>query len=438
MKQILLENCAILATENGAFAPIQRGYLGIDGDTICYLSAECPPDASSYLQRKDMSGTLLIPGLINCHCHCPMVLLRGVGSDLNLQQWLFEKIIPLEDRLEQIPNGIRIGSELAIMEMLASGITSFSDMYMQPEGTAEVVIASGIKANLCRPVQCFDEAEPYAQNFRVQQSLSLFDRYHNAANGRLRIDFCIHAEYTCKDHVVRAYAADCLDRSARMHLHLSETRQEHEECKQRHNGMTPAEYFRSMGVFDSPTAAAHCVWTEPHDWEIFQEKGVSPIHNPSSNMKLGSGFAPIPEMLDMGLNVTIGTDGAASNNNLNLLEELHLASVLHNGYRNDPTLLPPQQLLSMATVNGARLQGRSDTGCLQVGKKADIAALSLAKPHMRPVLEPMAAVTYQAQASDVCMTMVDGQILYENGVYLTMDADRIYHDFDRVLNELYH
>lgn len=433
----LLENCAILASENGAFVSIPNGFLGIDGDTICYLSSDCPPDADTYQQRKDMSGTLLLPGLINCHCHSPMVLLRGVGSDLNLQQWLFEKIFPLEDRLEQIPDGIRIGSQLAILEMLASGVTSFSDMYMQPAATAEAVIASGMKANLCRPVQCFDEGESYAESTRVRESLALFDRYHNAANGRLRIDFAIHAEYTCKDHIVRAYAADCLARGARMHLHLSETRQEHEECKQRHNGMTPAEYFLSMGVFDSPTAAAHCVWTEPHDWEIFLEKGVSPVHNPTSNMKLGSGFAPVPEMLELGLNVAIGTDGAASNNNLNLLEELHLASVLHNGHRGDPTLMRPEQLMTMATVNGAKLQGRDDTGSLQVGKKADITALSLARPHMRPVLEPMAAVTYQAQASDVCMTMVDGQILYENGVFLTMDAEKIYHDFDRILNELY-
>lgn len=435
MKQ-LLEHARIVETKGGAFHTIENGYLGIDGDTICYLSAEAPADIDSYESRKDLSGKLLIPGLINCHCHSPMVLLRGVGSDLCLQEWLFDNIFPVEDRLEQIPDGIKVGSELALLEMLAAGVTSFTDMYMQPEKTAEAVIASGMKANICRPVQCFDPSERYEDSFRVRQSLELFDRYHMAANGRLRIDFAIHAEYTCKDHITEAYSRDCADRGARMHIHLSETKKEHEECKQKF-GKTPAEYFLAMGTFESPTTAAHCVWTEPKDWEIFKQKGVSPVHNPSSNMKLGSGFAPVHEMLQEGINVTLGTDGAASNNNLDMLEELHLASIIHNGYHNDPTILPPAQVLKMATQNGAACQGRSDTGALCVGKKADIVALDLSKPHMRPAFEPLSAIAYQAQGSDVYMTMADGRILYENGIYLTMDKERIYHDYDRILAELY-
>lgn len=435
--KLLLEHARILAGGSGAYYELSDGFLGIDGAEICYL-ASCPPaDAETYDERKSMSGKLLLPGFVNCHCHSPMVLLRGVGSDLCLQEWLFDRIFPVEDRLEQIPGGIGIGSELAILEMLACGVTSFTDMYMQPEDTAQAVLASGIKANLSRPVQCFDPDEPYEKNFRVRESLALFDRFHNAGSGRLKIDFCIHAEYTCTDAVTRAYSADCLARGARMHLHLSETRREHEECKKKHNGMTPAEYFRAMGTFDSPTTAAHCVWSEPGDLEIFREKGVSPVHNPSSNMKLGSGFAPIPQMLEAGLNVTLGTDGAASNNNLNFFEELHLASVIHNGFHHDPTILTPSQLLAMATENGARAQGRENTGALAVGKRADIIAVCLDKPHLRPAFEALSTVAYQAQGSDVCMTMVDGKILYENGEYKTLDRERIYSDYDRVLNALY-
>lgn len=168
-----------------------------------------------------------------------------------------------------------------------------------------------------------------------------------------------------------------------MHIHLSETKKEHEECIAKY-GKTPAQWFNDLGTFDSPTFAAHCVWVTEEDMALMLEKGVSPVHNPTSNMKLGSGFAPIPRMLELGLNVALGTDGAASNNNLNMMEEMHLAAVLHNGFTHDPTLMKPAQVLNMATRNGARLQGRNDTGVLEVGKKADIIAIDLNRPPSLP------------------------------------------------------
>lgn len=212
-----------------------------------------------------------------------------------------------------------------------------------------------------------------------------------------------------------------------MHIHLSETKKEHDECVEKY-GKTPAKWFYDLGTFDCPTAAAHCVFVTEEDMALMLEKGVSPIHNPTSNMKLGSGYAPIQRMLDLGLNVTLGTDGAASNNNLNLMEELHLAAVLHNGFHRDPTILKPAQLLAMVTRNGARLQGREDTGALEPGKKADIIALDLTKPHMVPNFDPLALTVYSAQGSDVVMTMVDGRILYENGEFLTLDAEKILYE----------
>ena len=222
-----------------------------------------------------------------------------------------------------------------------------------------------------------------------------------------------------------------------MQIHLSETEKEHRECIERH-GMTPAEWFLDTGVFDIPTGAAHCVTVTPRDMEILKEKGVSPIHNPTSNMKLGSGFAPIPEMLDMGLNVTLGTDGAASNNNLNMFEEMHLAAVIHNGHRRDACVMKPEQVLKMATVNGARMQGRYDTGRLEVGMKADIIAVDFRKKaHLYPAFEPMAMLVYSAQASDVCMTMVDGNILYEDGNFLTLDAEAVLENARAAVKRLY-
>lgn len=430
--KLLLKNCDIISTVNGEFQTVKSGFLGIDGDTIVYIGKEKPE--TEYDREKDMSGRLIAPGLINCHGHTAMTLLRGVGSDLPLQEWLFEKMMPIEDKFTA--EDIKVGNALALLEMISTGTTSYSDMYFEPETAIDNTLKSGIKANICRPVQCFDKSEAYSSNIRAAQSKELFKNYHMAGNGRIRVDFAIHAEYTCYPHIVEAYSKDCKDLGGRMHIHLSETEKEHRECIEKY-GKTPARWFNDLGTFENPTSAAHCVWLTEDDMELLAQKGVSPIHNPTSNLKLGSGFAPIPKMLDMGMNVALGTDGAASNNNLNMMEELHLASIIHNGYTHDPVLMKPAQTFKMATANGAKLQGRDDTGALEVGKKADIIAFDLNRPHLYPNLEPLALLCYSAQGADVCMTMVDGRIIYENGEFLTLDKDRIMYEAKKTVEKLY-
>ena len=430
--KLLLKNCDILAADGGGYRWLKNAYLGIDGSVIDYIGESRP--AAPYDREKDMSGRLLAPGLINCHGHTAMTLLRGVGSDLPLQEWLFEKMMPIEDKFTA--RDIQVGNALALLEMISTGTTSYSDMYFHADTAVENAVAAGIKANLCRPNQCFNKEETYAQNTRAQESIQLFKDCNGMADGRVLIDFSIHAEYTNFPHIVEAYSADCKALGGRMHIHLSETKKEHDECVAKY-GKTPARWFNDLGTFDSPTFAAHCVWVTEEDMVLMREKGVSPVHNPTSNMKLGSGFAPIPRMLELGLNVALGTDGAASNNNLNMMEEMHLAAVLHNGFTQDPTLMKPAQVLNMATRNGARLQGRGDTGALEVGKKADIIAIDLTRPHLFPNIDPLALMTYSAQGSDVVMTMVDGRILYENGEFLTLDADRILHAAKTCVERLY-
>ena len=430
--KLLLKNCDILAADGGGYRWLKNAYLGIDGSVIDYIGESRP--AAPYDREKDMSGRLLAPGLINCHGHTAMTLLRGVGSDLPLQEWLFEKMMPIEDKFTA--RDIQVGNALALLEMISTGTTSYSDMYFHADTAVENAVAAGIKANLCRPNQCFNKEETYAQNTRAQESIQLFKACNGMADGRILIDFAIHAEYTNFPHIVEAYSADCKALGGRMHIHLSETKKEHDECVAKY-GKTPARWFNDLGTFDSPTFAAHCVWVTEEDMALMKEKGVSPVHNPTSNMKLGSGFAPIPRMLELGLNVALGTDGAASNNNLNMMEEMHLAAVLHNGFTQDPTLMKPAQVLNMATRNGARLQGRGDTGSLEVGKKADIIAIDLTRPHLFPNVDPLALMTYSAQGSDVVMTMVDGRILYENGEFLTLDADRILHAAKTCVDRLY-
>ncbi len=428
----LLSGCGILASQGAGFTFLEKGWLGICGDTIDYIGREKP--AGVYDEVRDMTGLLLIPGLINAHTHTPMTLLRGVGSGLALQEWLFDKVFPVEDRLT--PEDVRVGTELALLEMISTGTTSFSDMYMMPEETARAVLDSGMKANICRPVQCFDPEEPGEKNSRVQESVRLYDAYNGAGDGRLLVDFCVHAEYTCTPEVTRCYAGLVRERGGNLHIHLSETKKEHDECLARY-GVTPARWFADLGAFDAGAFAAHCVWVTGEDMELMKRYGVSAVHNPTSNMKLGSGFMPLRELLDAGINVALGTDGASSNNNLNLLEEMHLAAVIHNGFRQDPTAVKPEEILKMATVNGARLQRRGDTGELKVGKKADIVALDMRSPHMVPNLDPLALLCYSAQGSDVRMTMVDGKILYENGRFYTLDAERIRRSAQGCVERLY-
>lgn len=428
----LFRNADILLFENGIYNVIKNAYLAVGGDRIAYIGKDMPDGKFDTI--KDMTGKLLMSGLYNCHNHCPMVLLRGVGSDLPLNEWLFNKVFPIEDKLTA--EEIYTGTNLALLEMLACGTVSFSDMYFEPQVTAKAVAESGMKANLTRPVQSFDPNEEPKDSFRIAQSIELYDEWNKAENGRILIDFSIHAEYTCTEKIARAYSEECNKRGGLMHIHLSETVKEHNECKEKY-GKTPTQWFNDIGTFDSRAFAAHCVTLEDSDMEIILNKGVNVVHNPSSNMKLGSGFARVQKMLDMGINVALGTDGAASNNNLDMIEEMHLASIIHNGYMQDATVMNADTVIKMATLNGALLQGRNNCGNLKVGNKADIIAISLDKPHLRPVIDEKALVTYSAQSSDVCMTMVDGKVLYENGEYTTLDKEKIYYDIEKAVKKLY-
>lgn len=429
--KILFKNADILV-RNGNFNVIEGAYLAVDGNTISYIGTDEPKD--NFDEIKDMSGKLLMPGLINCHNHCPMVLLRGIGSDLPLQQWLFDTVFPIEDKLTA--EEIKAGSELALLEMIAGGTVSFSDMYFEPEMTIKAVAESGMKANITRPVQSFDPNETPEQSYRMKEAIELYDKYNNTFDGRVLIDFCIHAEYTCTETIARAFIEKVNERSGNLHIHLSETKKEHDECVEKY-GKTPAEWFDNLGGFESSAFAAHCVWLTESDMDLFRRKGVGVVQNPTSNMKLASGFAPIQKMLDMGINVALGTDGASSNNNLDMFEEMHIASIIHNGYLLDATAMNADTVLKTATVNGAKVQRRADCGELKVGNRADIVAVSLDSPHMVPALDKKALLTYSAQSSDVFMTMVDGKILYENGEYKTLDKERIYYDINKAVEKLY-
>lgn len=376
-------------------------------------------------QTVDCEKNLLMPAFYNTHCHAAMTLFRGYGEDLPLQRWLDERILPAEDRLSA--HSVLVASELAIAEMLANGIASFSDMYMFEDATAEAVLKTGIKANLSRCLVSFDPNIDMKKDSRLGEALALAERYQGAGEGRLKIDMSLHAEYT---NVPRAcaYVADLSVREGfRMQLHLSETQKEQNDCIRRH-GKTPTAFFSDLGVLDLPTTAAHCVWVTDEDIAILAEKKVTVSHNPVSNLKLGSGVMPLQKLLNAGVRVSLGSDGVASNNRLDILREMQTAAILHKGVNLDPTVTLASSLPTLATRNGALAQGREDCGCVQVGYRADLILIDRNSIHNMPSFDDYAMLAYSSDRSDIKMTMVDGRILYRNGEYTSIDVERLRHD----------
>lgn len=424
---MLFKNISIL---NESFEIEENMYVGIDGEKITYISKEAPK--RGFGRVYDGTGKLLMSGFVNTHAHSPMALMRGYGENMALQDWLNKKIFPFEAKLTG--DAVYWATMLAMAESVRFGIVSTTDMYYFSEDMVRAIAESGTKNNLSRSITCFDDSELWELE-SAKEMKSLFETYHNAEGGRIKVDMSIHAEYTSTPKIVRQMAEYTSSIGVNMHVHLSETQSEHEECKARH-GMTPAAYFNSLGLFDTPTTAAHCVWIEGEDFEILKEKGVTVASNPVSNMKLASGVCNVPKLLDMGINVSLGTDSVASNNSLNYIEEMKYFATAAKERVKDPTAVTPKQALRAATSSGAQSQGRSDTGVLARGKKADLIVLDISGPHMHPVHSLINNLVYSASGSDVVFTMADGKILYENGKYFTIDLERAVYETERAAKKI--
>ena len=407
-----------------------RGCVGVDGKIIDYIGAAEP---AGYDEIIDGRNAIAVPGFVNAHAHLPMVLFRGYAEDMALQPWLFEKIFPAEDKLT--PELVKWASRVAIAEMLAGGTTSFSDMYYFCDEIISAALDSGIKANISRGVSAFAETDA-SKLVSFRETEELFDRFDGAGEGRIKIDACLHSEYTNNEAICRAMADYALEKSAVLHVHVSETETEHRECIERH-GLTPTAFLEKCGCFRSPVLAAHCVWVTDGDIAIMAANGASAAHNPSSNLKLGSGVARVTDMLAAGVNVCLGTDGCSSNNNTDMFTELHLASLCAKGFRRDPQALPASQAFTLANAAGAKAQGRADTGVLEVGKRADIALVGTDAPHMHPTYNATVAIVQSARAADVALTMVDGEVLYKDGEFKTLDVEEAIFEMEKLVDKTY-
>ncbi len=402
----------------------KKHFLTVEGAYITDISHTRPTGA--FDREIEGEGCLLTAGLVNAHTHAAMTLFRGYGEDLPLDRWLNERIFPAEDRLNE--RAVYLATKLAVAEMLSAGVTSFSDMYFFCDQSALAVAECGIKANLSRSIVSFDENADYRRDARVKEGLALFKDWDGAERGRIKVDLSLHAEYTNKAAAVRLVAEEAARLGTRVHIHLSETEKEHAECIERY-GVTPTEFFLQNRLFEVPVVAAHGVYLTKEDRAILSDHGATLVHNPVSNLKLGSGIMPLEKTLAAGVRVALGTDGAASNNRLDLLREMQTALLLAKGTTKCPDCISAADMLPLATENGARAQGREDTGRVAVGQRADLVLWRLTGLHNLPLVTPEAALAYSAEAHDASLVTVDGEILYEKGEFSTIDVEKLKREF---------
>ena len=418
---ILINNGIILPMNvSGGDNLYFQGYLGIEGEKIAFVSADkskalefaaAHPD----VKQIDASGKIVMPGLINTHTHVAMALLRGISDDVPLMEWLEQHIWPIEGKMgyQEIYDGARLG----ILEMLMGGTTTFVDMYPYEEAVAQAAESAGIRALV----------SPCPMDFRMDH----FENDWRQVKKRFKDSKLVsmwmgpHAIYTLSEKNLQRSIMLSKELGVGSHVHLAETQTEQDNCMAQH-GMSPTEYLEKQGLFTTKTLAAHCVVMSDHDIEILAKNGVSVAHNPQSNMKLASGIAPVKKMLDAGVNVSIGTDGASSNNDLDMWDEMRTATLLQKVSTMDPCAIPAYTALQMATVNGAKAIGREgELGVLSAGALADVILVDLEKAHLYPHTNLVSELVYSAHASDVDTVIVNGSIVVQNRKCLSMNAQEV-------------
>jgi len=402
------------------FTVKEHQYVVTEGEYIKYAGPQA--QAEDGMEVIDGHNRFLMPAFYNTHCHVPMTLLRGYGEGLPLQEWLSSRVFPFEAKYRAQEK--YWGAALGACELIRSGCVSISDMYFDLADYGEALYKAGMKANLSNGAVCFDDNEAYKDNNAYRDTQRLLEWLKDHRDGRIRADASIHSEYCSRKKIAAETAEFAGENGMIIQVHVSETRREVEECMAR-NGYSPVRYLKECGILEHPAVAAHCVWLDDDDMEILKESGTVIAHNPSSNLKLGSGIPPAAEYKRRGLRVTVGTDGASSNNNLNMMEEMHLAAMLCRGRSLDANAIPAAEILRMCTREGALAQGRTDCGLIDAGMRADLIMFDLDRPHLLPDYDTASNIVFSAQASDIVMTMCDGKVLYKDGQLLTVDEQEI-------------
>lgn len=378
----------------------------------------------------DGEGKFAAPGLINAHTHASMTLLRSYADDMALMPWLSEKIWPVEDKMTA--DDLYWGAMLAAIEMIKSGTTTFADMYGPfVDSVAKAAIDSGLRAVLARGIVA---VAPGADE-KLEDSVRLYKTYNNAENGRLTVMLSPHSLYTCQPEFLKKMADTANKIGAEIHTHMSETEGEVADCIKNY-GKRPFAHVESTGLFENGTLAAHCVHLYDEDIEIIKKYNIRAAHNPGSNLKLASGVAPVTKLLNEGVTVALGTDGASSNNNLDMLEEIRLAALLAKVESNDPESVPALTAIKMATEYGATAVGVKNIGKIEKDYKADIVIYDIKGANWRPYHNLLSNLAYSANAGDTDTVVVDGKILMENKKLATIDEEKVYAEVEKCVKRL--
>ena len=412
-KNILIKDAIIISNE------IKKGSLLIQNDKIVEISNKIGVnDADEVI---DASGKILIPGLVNTHTHLSMTLMRGLADDMPLETWLNNYIWPVEAELN--PEYCYAGALVACAEMIKSGTTCFNDMYFFMDNVAKAADEAGLRGIISHGMIDFGDEDKRKQEFT--ESIRIIKKCHNTGDGRIQVAFGPHSPYTCSQELLKEVKREATKYGVRIHIHVSETQKEVSDILEVH-GKRPFEYLDEIGFLGSEVTAAHAVWLSKNEIELIKQSEVKLSHNPSSNMKLSSGISPVSELLQKKACVSIGTDGPASNNNMDMFEEMKITSLLQKVATMDPTVLKAEEVFKMATINGAKSLGLEDQiGSIEVGKKADITLIDSRSPQLTPFRNPISHIVYSANGGNVDTVICNGEILMKNRELITLDESMI-------------
>ena len=416
---IIVENGTVL-TMDPTGTVISNGQVAIKDDEIRSVGPAGSNTAAAET-TIDAGGGLILPGLVNGHTHAAMSLFRGLADDLPLMDWLNHYIFPAESRINA--EFVRTGTRLACAEMILSGTTCFCDMYLFEEETVKAAKFAGIRCLAGEVLYDFPSPNYGDIENGFAYTRHLLEKYRNDPLISIAVE--PHAVYTCSPELLQRASQMAMDFSVPLVLHMSETASEISDVMNRY-GKKPFAHLAHIGVLGSHVIADHCVAVDPEEMALIKKHGVRVIHNPESNMKLASGVAPVPEMLRQGIAVGLGTDGCASNNNLDLFSEMDMTAKLHKVHEMDPTVMDAETVLKMATCNGARALGMGDAiGSLEVGKKADIIVVNVNRPHLTPMYNPYSHLVYSADGADVTHSIINGRLVMADRKLLTLDVDEV-------------
>jgi 5-methylthioadenosine/S-adenosylhomocysteine deaminase len=413
----------LVVTMDAAGTCFTPGAVAVKGDRIEAVGAVSDLQGGAAAEIVDARGGLILPGLINCHTHLPMSLFRGLADDLPLEQWLHEHIFPAEAGYID-PASVRLGARLSLAEMLLGGTTTCCDGYFLAHDVAETVEAVGLRAIIGQGVIDFPAPGVPDPGLRIKVAESFAQRWLDRCSLIQPSIFC-HAPYTCSDETLQAAKRTADNLGLFFQIHVAETRTEADECRRTH-GCSPVGHLDRLGVLDQKTLLVHAVWLDPEDIGTIADSGARVVHCPESNMKLASGIAPVPELLAAGVVVGLGTDGCASNNDLDLWSEMDMTAKLHKVRQLDPTVMDAGTVLKMATSEGARALGlEREIGSLEPGKQADLIVIDSRRPHLTPLYHPHSHLVYAVQAADVRHVMVAGRMLVRDRRLQTVDLEAL-------------